>query len=194
MNGEKLVFVMQLNVSSLPHPYRQALGGDGLVQFFYALDQYYEEAPLVRLVHPVGKASSATRNEADNMQDEWTPKIIVGWEKDTDYPRFEHLESICDADFDDISDEFDVEISEEIDLCIQGDKLGGWPFWTQGVETPVDETGEPMDYVMQLDAGCFFDGKKFPAHAPSLFAGDGTGHIFVSKSNPKMLKFVWACG
>ncbi len=193
IEGVKPVFVLQLEIASLPHPFRPALGGEGLLQFFYAVDGPYENSALVRIVHPNGLDSFAAHNEADNKSPEWRPKRIVGWSKSADYPRIEHLENICDTDFDEISEAFDVDIGEEVEFCIQGDKLGGWPFWTQGVEIPKNEYGEPMDYVLQLDAGCFFDGPTFPAHAPELFASDGTGHIFVSRSNPKVLKFVWAC-
>ena len=50
-----------------------------------------------------------------------------------------------------------------------------------------------MICLYQLDAGCFFGEEDFPAHAPELFAGEGTGHIFISEDG-REAKFLWTCG
>jgi uncharacterized protein YwqG len=205
LNGTKLTFILQLDVATLPEPHKSALGGEGLVQLFYDTkgDNEWDKSALVRRVIPNGQPSSCkvdpTQNEADGDGDvfadaQWKPKLIKDWKADVDYPHYEHLEELTDVDLEEIFDRKDVDASEKLDGCLQGDKLGGWPFWSQGVELQDDAAGQRMTYVFQLDAGCFYDGRKFPAHAPSFFAGDGTGHISVSATDPNELKFWWACG
>jgi uncharacterized protein YwqG len=215
INGTKPTFILQLEVASLPEPYKAALGGEGLVQLFYDTtgDNEWDESALVRRVLPNGLPSScmvdATLEDDEGGDDseaddhavtftddtaEWKPKLIKDWKADVDYPRYEHLEELTDIDLEEIFDRKEVDAASKLDGCLQGDKLGGWPFWSQAVEFQDDNSGERMHYVFQLDAGCFFDGRKFPAHAPSVFAGDGTGHISVSPTDPNELKFWWACG
>jgi uncharacterized protein YwqG len=212
INGVKLTFILQLDVASLPEPHKSALGSEGLVQLFYDItgENEWDESAFIRRVLTNGQPSSCKADptleegvegpsdtQADAFTDdtaEWKPKLIKDWKADVDYPRYEHLEDLTDIDLEEIFDRKEVDASEKLDNCLQGDKLGGWPFWTQGVEYQEDKAGQQMTYVFQLDAGCFFDGRKFPAHAPSLFAGDGTGHISVSPTDPNELKFWWACG
>lgn len=67
-----------------------------------------------------------------------------------------------------------------------GDKLGGWPYWTQAAAYPACPTcSEPMEMVLQLDAeeGFF----------RQLFAADGTGHVFRCRAHRDRLGFAWAC-
>lgn len=191
IGGLPALFVLQLNVASLPSPMSKALGGCGLVQFFYQPDTAssadYDECHLVRWVDN----TLASRVLAQPPVEEYPltgefpkEKVIVSWREDVDYPHSEDRDSLG-------LNEDEVEQLQENDdiFAIQGDKLSGWPFWTQA-----SETDDSSFVVFQLDAGCFYNGKHFPAHAPDLFASDGTGHIIVSKDNPKDLDFSWACG
>jgi len=71
--------------------------------------------------------------------------------------------------------------------------LLGHPFSAQGLPKPKDSKKKKMICLYQLDAGCFFGEEDFPAHAPELFAGEGTGHIFISEDG-REAKFLWTCG
>ncbi len=190
-------FVLQLAVPTLPEPMRQLLGGDGLIQFFYQTDEVWPDdndlsrLALVRRVRPDLTQGASRIQPAVGGDGPREPKAIVGWDVGTDLPRYEDYDALGVAEaLEAIRKEF--AIRSDLD-GYQGDKLGGWPFWTQGNETPVDRRGEPMAYFYQIDAGCFFDGLRVPAHAPELFAASGTGHLFVSRSDPSELKFWWAC-
>lgn len=195
LHGTKLTFVLQLDVATLPPVQAAMFGGTGLVQLFYETTGAgeWDDSALVRLVHPRGASSAAREcNPGPEENPDWKHKVITSWEEDVDYARFEHFMNLVGKDLgrDPMVREYQC-IDED---CLQGDKLGGWPFWSQGVWPPEDKNGKPMLPVMQLDAGCFYNGRQFPAHAPELFASDGTGHIFVSATDPPELKFKWDCG
>ena len=127
---------------------------------------------------------------------------IVSWEKLDDYPHSnEYYEDEEGAAFPDlesalkeIEDEYmDYSLIDEIFddkdettlvkyKCSDADKLGGYPYWTQGIETPKVK-GEKMELLMQLSG--------IKGHgALDVY---GTGHIFYLPSDPTVLKFVWAC-
>jgi uncharacterized protein YwqG len=207
IRGEKAAFVLQLDVAALPEPMSKLLGGSGLVQFFYrATDEggVMDGADaIVRLVRPAGGGAAeipADAYESDYANDgERTPGAIVGWEvhEKADGPRHDDADDLGLSDAgDEIAARHDVYLDDldGVADCAQGDKLGGWPFWTQASERPKDAAGRDMVPFYQIDAGCFYDGPSFPAHAPGLFAGDGTGHLFVSPEDPTQLAFRWACG
>ena len=74
-----------------------------------------------------------------------------------------------------------------------GDKLLGWPWWSQAPFYPTcPECARPMRMVFQLnnDGG----GGEEPGWSSSLgqvFAADGNGHVFHCHGH---LTFAWACG
>ena len=220
----RLTLVLQLRVDSLPSPMAKLLGGTGLVQFFYPHDGLdgsnlsEGEGDLLRLVKPEGMSAAspapvtphdpAVPPHLDVQPEGHVTRAIVGWHEHPDFPhscetvdRKPRAASSSDDDND--------------DGCVQGDKLGGWPFWTQACERLVrtsrgkveqlDEekfernpksylkTRELMVPFFQLDAGCFFRGPHGNAFAPGLFAGDGTLHLSVLPSDPTVTAFHWAC-
>lgn len=76
-----------------------------------------------------------------------------------------------------------------------GDKLLGWPTWSQGPEVPTCPTsGEPMVFVAQISANSGEPGPGRSSHFPQLFAADGTAQVFRSPVDPKTMTMVWACG
>lgn len=119
---------------------------------------------------------------------------ITGWTEVDDYP---HPVDISEGDIEfpfdlyefieDIAEKYDLyidDIEEYLDKtykCHAGDKIGGYPYWTQGVETPSYKK-EKMVYLLQLDG-----------EGDSSFKMDGTGHLFYLPSNPEVMKFIWAC-
>lgn len=65
--------------------------------------------------------------------------------------------------------------------CRDVDKLGGYPCWVQGIETPSVKK-ERMKMFIQLSQ-----------NGHGAFDIDGNGQIFYLPSDPTVLKFVWAC-
>lgn len=191
--------VLQLNISTLPDEYKNKLGGSGLLQFFYQYNEgRYGSDSLVRKITNFENGSFVPQPLESGVKN-YKEKTIIDWKPTKDYPHQqdlyekENVEGILAGEDYDIEEL--MELTEEYH-CIQGDKLGGWPFYTQGVEN----FGE---FIFQIDAGCFYDGKKFPANAKELFASDGTGHIFIERfgefenvveSNEEDYVFNWACG
>jgi hypothetical protein len=182
ISGNPAIFVLQLNIATLPKEMSEQLGGKGLIQFFY--EDY--ESSLVRIVDTTKPGKVLVQPK---VQDYKIPKekIIVDWKEYIDYPHSEDLEEQPGyKELEQLVHGNHLYIGDLLPDTYQGDKLGGWPFWTQG--------GSGTDgYVYQLDAGSFYDGAKVPAHAPNVFESDGTGHILIDKESEKG-DFFWACG
>lgn len=184
------LFVMQLNIATLPEEMAKKLGGTGLLQFFYQTDHNtscdWDECALVRVVDITKPGKTLPQPK---VVDYLLPseKLITGWIQYIDYP---HPEDLYDkpvyAQIEKFCKKHGLYANDVLDYPYQGDKLGGWPFWTQGTEGV-------ENYIYQIDAGCFFDGLHVPAYAPALFATDGTGHIFIDP-DLNYPNFSWACG
>ena len=75
----------------------------------------------------------------------------------------------------------------------RGDKLMGWPAWTQAPSYPVCPTcGESMTVLVQINNDGY--GSGLAGHGSTygqLFAADGNGHVFHCHGH---LTFAWACG
>ena len=76
-----------------------------------------------------------------------------------------------------------------------GDKLLGWPKWSQGGEVPVcPDCGKPMEMLLQINNdGHVGGGPAGGSHFGQLFAGDGNGHVWRCPDHEHMT-FSWACG
>lgn len=186
--GNYLIFILQLDIATLPEKYKKELGETGLFQLFF--DYEYDGETLMRIVHPDNSGSYQVQPLNNNKQNNYyinnkTPKqkIIESWKSFKDLP---HYEEDLDDDLMDLCEEIRENDEDDKVCAIQGDKLGGYAFWTQ-------EGNSSDGLIYQLDAGCFYDGKHFKAHAPNLFASDGTAHIFYDKET-KSFYFDWACG
>lgn len=109
--------------------------------------------------------------------DEQTSRIgnqaITGWEAVDDYPNPEEASDLG------------CELSEDPSYPQTGDKLGGWPYWVQGVEYPqCPECGETMELVFQLDS---------EDHLDHMFGDTGCAHVTRCKNHPHQLALGWAC-
>lgn len=190
IGGAPALFVFQLNIATLPEEMAQKLGGKGLLQFFYQTDSSrcdWDDGGLVRVVDITQPGKTLPQPA---VVDYVIPneKVITGWKEHREYPHYEDFAELC-AEYENLEDLASgngFEITEMLPDCYQGDKLGGYPFWTQASEYS-------DSYIYQIDAGSFYDGLKVPAHAPNLFASDGTGHIFIA-DDLKGGNFSWACG
>jgi uncharacterized protein YwqG len=184
ISGNPAIFVLQLNIPTLPKEMSDKLGGKGLIQFFFETEDY--DSHIVRIVDTTkpGKVLNQPKVNGYKIPKE---KLIVDWKEYVDYPHSNDLEEMLGyKELEQLINGNHLFINDLLPDTYQGDKLGGWPFWTQG------DSGTD-GYIYQLDAGSFYDGKKVPAHAPGLFAGDGTGHIFMDRDSEEG-DFFWACG
>lgn len=77
-----------------------------------------------------------------------------------------------------------------------GDKLFGWPHWSQGVEYPAcSQCNKALEMVLQVNNDGHQESRPgFTSCFGQLFAGDGNGHVFRCPDHPEVLTFSWACG
>jgi hypothetical protein len=134
----------------------------------------------VRIVNDAGRKSQ----RADIPEGQFPPRIITGWEIETDLPSVEEhgsLGLIYDYDFPAkkvcvtwaaanlVIDKLDYDMPGMIAEAMPGDKLGGWPYWVQGIEYPCcPRCGAEMGLVFQLDSD---------DNLPYGFGDAGCGHI-----------------
>jgi uncharacterized protein YwqG len=77
------------------------------------------------------------------------------------------------------------DLAERLSVAEPGDKLGGWPYWIQGVEYPACPVCQAeMHMVFQLDSN---DNLDF------MFGDVGTGHITQCPVHKSVVTFSWAC-
>ncbi len=92
----------------------------------------------------------------------------------------------------------DQDLAEIVALSrnYRGDKLFGWPSWSQGAEYPkCRQCNTRMQMVLQINN----DGHKhaepgYQSCFGQIFASDGNGHIFRCRNHPQEMTFCWACG
>ena len=184
-----LQLFLQLNLSELP---AVLLGefGDGIIQLFYCTSQNpqceveceaffpFAKSVVVRLIRKENKPSVVAIPVIENLL---PPRLIIGWQEDYDYPNWEEGDSLG-IDMDEIEWE---QLSDE-GFPRSGDKLGGWPYWIQGVEYPdCPDCGDPMRLVFQIDSN---------DNLPIEFGDVGCGHITQCETHKERLAFGWACG
>jgi uncharacterized protein YwqG len=196
-------FFLQLSPEALPLSFTPR--GDGVLQLFYcSLDDGgcetwspFSGTHLVRLLsgpaevapHPAGLAPLPVR---------W----VTGWSELVDYPHAEEHRALglaYDYDFPNkrvsvACDELgvalrdldiDAGVAETIGDAAEGDKLGGWPLWVQGVEYPSCPTcGSRMQLVLQVDS---------EDNIPHMFGDAGCGHVTQCPVHSDVLAFAWAC-
>lgn len=77
-----------------------------------------------------------------------------------------------------------------------GDKLMGWPVWSQAADypnCPICQTR--MQMLLQINNGGIEGGEPGEqSFFGQLFAGDGIGHVFRCVAHPEQMTFSWACG
>lgn len=78
---------------------------------------------------------------------------------------------------------------------LPGDKLLGWPSWSQGVEYPsCPQCGAQMEMLVQINNDGHGSGVPgFGSALGQVFAADGNGHISYCPEHGQMT-FAWACG
>ena len=169
----------------------------------YSFKELYSDREAIRLKDKIHAYTAAAGRE-DRMTKGPAFKI-TSWEKFNDCPhfnefskhekgalfpelevKFEELDDVAEADIEEpLWDTIYYSEDDQYDIakyqCQDTDKLGGYPCWVQGIETPVIKK-EKMKMFMQLSQ-----------NGHGAFDIDGNGQIFFLPSDPTVLKFVWAC-
>jgi hypothetical protein len=138
--------------------------------------------------------------QVDIPEGQFPPRIITGWEIETDLPSAEEHSMLgleYDYDFPAkkvrvtwaeanlVLDDLDLDTPETIAAALPGDKLGGWPHWIQGVEYPAcPRCDTAMEIVFQLDSD---------DNLPYGFGDAGCGHITQCAEHKDVVAFGWAC-
>ena len=100
-----------------------------------------------------------------------------------------------------ILEHFKVEeqdLAEIVELShnYRGDKLFGWPSWSQAAEYPnCRQCNCAMQMVLQINNDGHKNGE--PGNQScfgQIFAGDGNGHLYRCPDHPQEMTFSWACG
>jgi|JI10StandDraft_1071094.scaffolds.fasta_scaffold388723_2 hypothetical protein len=167
--GRPLHLLVQLDIERLPSA--AFCERSGLFQLFYCVNctdwMPFSAGHVARVIPAEGTSPTASGVELPRHP-------IGGWAQVEDLPTL--VEGADRLGLDDLADD---------DPCLSGHKLGGWPFWVQGVEYPsCPRCSEEMRYVLQLD---------FEPPLEDLFGDSGCGHVSQCPSHPEVLAFTWAC-
>jgi hypothetical protein len=181
--------LLQLNLAELPEEIGPTIGS-GLFQFFSCLrddcsefaDNFlvpYPKNQLRRIIEPSGTGRAAIPEGTEPFP----PRLIMGWVVQDDYPCGEERGWMGEEDGESIVS------SEGLDAqypTIAGDKLGGWPYWIQGVEYPeCERCGELMRLIFQVDS---------VDNLPHRWGDNGCAHLTQCPIHKDVIAFGWACG
>lgn len=182
--GKPLQLFVQLNTEELPSDARLPWSS-ALIQVFYCTSSEplcevdceawdaFAKSTLLRVL-PLAEAVS----HGNPASDAFAAKRIVGWDPAEDYPGWEELQEagFSEAAIEDISNR---------GFPLQGEKLGGWPYWVQSVEYPdCPRCQARMAFAFQIDSEC---------NLPYMFGDTGCGHVTYCERHPDVLAFRWAC-
>lgn len=207
----RLHLVCQLDLGRLPssHP----LPDSGWLQLFYCTADHcnhpqawgpFSDNALARYL-PEGESSLLAPPDSA-----YPRRDLTGWQSLTDYPGWEERPTLndrqrtasCNLEEPAFLEHFCLTEAEARDQAAAyfrnypGDKLLGWPAWTQGADYPCcPQCCEPMSMFFQINN----DGQNsqepgYTSCHGQIFAADGNGHIFVCAMHPEQLTFSWACG
>ncbi|HLP92290.1 MAG TPA: DUF1963 domain-containing protein [Nostocaceae cyanobacterium] len=198
----KMPLFVQVDLNQVPAELAGKFG-QGLLQLFYCTEcdswEYFNHTKLARIIQPVGNAQNLENQDFPSFP----AKTIIDWQQFDDYPDNQEYEELgleiylnlfpetvrikCPMVGLSIEDLAPEEL-EEIDVFLEnhsGDKLGGYPYWVQGIEypnCPICQTR--MDLVLQIDS---------EENLPYMFGDVGCGHITQCPEHKHILTFGWAC-
>jgi uncharacterized protein YwqG len=180
-----LQLLLQLNLASIPPELKSAFGS-GLIQLFYCTNAEASCETDAEGWEPFSPISLARRIDTPSAPAKLSPpearsvpaKRILSWKRMDDLPNGEELGT---AGIELTDDEF----HEMEDFPVQGDKLGGWPHWVQGIEYPSCPTcATPMRLVFQIDS---------EDNVPWMWGDAGCAHLTQCPEHKDVLAFAWAC-
>jgi hypothetical protein len=180
--GDPMPLIAQVALDAQPAP---VIAGEGLLQFFYCTRERddnpcdtmlegwapFSEGHVARLV-PSGPGGTSPGTDTP-----YAPQHVTGWTPADDFPGWEDLRDLgADAG----------EPPDVVERCpIEGEKLGGWPAWVQGIEYPTcPRCGSRMELVLQVDSGKLID---------TMWGDMGIGHVTQCPNDHDVLTFAWAC-
>lgn len=201
--GKPMRFFLQLDLSELPEKFHTPTR-TGLLQLFYCSndDGGCNTWKPFSGTHAIWIESSDGEAIHCDGVTPFNKTVITGWKEipDTPHPG-EH--KACGITYDYDFDKgvvnvkcnnpemafdglpIDSGVAESISVAADGDKLGGWPNWVQGVEYPnCPECGNQMELVLQVDS---------EDNLPYRFGDAGCAHLTQCRRHPNMLAFGWAC-
>lgn len=189
--GEELTLFLQLNPKDLPEECDLDLEPQKLIQLFYCTNQNPHCEVECEAWFPFSKsvvahtvpipAMKPTDNEIPLSSRQFPEEGITSWIRHDDYPDWQEMQ-MGDARL----TELEVEVLEESESIVPkaADKLGGWPYWVQGVEYPhCPECGIQMQMIFQLDSN---------HHLPYMFGDSGIAHLHQCRLHKNILAFGWA--
>lgn len=186
---KELVLFLQLNPNDLPENTDLDLEPDKLIQLFYCTSQTPHCEVECEAYFPFSKSVVARtlplpKTEAissKNGSRQFKENLIIDWIMYDDFPDWQEMQ-VGDARLSDA----EVEVLENSSQGVPqaADKLGGWPYWVQGVEYPsCPECGIQMQMIFQLDSN---------HHLPYMFGDSGIGHLHQCRLHKNILAFGWA--
>lgn len=204
---QPLELLLQLNLATLPDSMRERTGS-GILQLFYCVQPNDCEPgwePFADVVSRCRIIQEPDARPAAENYNQFPPKSITGWKATKDYPspvEHDQLGLLIDYHFHDVPFQPAEIKCPELNLRFEGmdrvnllqstvtsndgDKLGGWPNWVQGVEYPLcPECKSPMEFLFQIDS-------EF--NVPYMFGDCGTGHVTQCRHHRHVVAFGWACG
>lgn len=189
--GEELTLFLQLNPKDLPENSDLDLEPDQLIQLFYCTNQDPHCEVECEAYFPFSKsvvarsipipAQKPIKNLSLSSSKQFAEKGITDWIGYDDYPDWQEMQ-VGDAKL----TEIEVEVLEANETIVPkaADKLGGWPYWVQGVEYPLcPECGIQMQMIFQLDSN---------HHLPYMFGDAGIAHLHQCRLHKNILAFGWA--
>lgn len=202
--GKPMRFLFQIDLSELPKEFDAPIR-KGLLQLFYCStdDGSCETWQPFSGAHAARISSSGGSEWHHPLGVEPLAKAtIASWQEITDAPHPEEHQSLgitYDYDFTKnvvsvtctdpeigLTDlDIDLDVAENVSNAHPGDKLGGWPFWVQGVEYPCcPQCGRQMELFLQVDS---------EDNLPYMFGDAGCAHLTQCREHPNVLAFGWAC-
>ncbi|EMR04353.1 DUF1963 domain-containing protein [Cesiribacter andamanensis] len=187
---EPLTLFLQLNPANLPPNCDLDLEPDKLVQLFYCTNQHphceleckawapFAKSELARTL-PLPATEVALPGTAPERQ--YPARLITEWVENEDYPDWHEMQLGAAG-----LSEQEVEALESNENTIPkaADKLGGWPYWVQGVEYPAcPDCGLQMQMIFQLDSD---------HHLPYMFGDAGVAHLHQCRLHKGVLAFGWS--
>lgn len=208
--GAFMPLMLQLNLSSLPSELGNQFGA-GLLQLFYCQNAEDDKCPhdgsafvSWQLVRVITSDGIAKQPDIPQLPTTFPEKMIVGWNRVTDYPNRLQLKEFgiweqgpCGDDWITLPSlglrlEMDYDEFEPFqEKCRSSDKLAGWPDWLQpfGDHWPkCPRCLDPMtNHVFQLEEG---------DHLPHIFkwADGARGHVLQCPRHSDVVTFQWDSG
>ncbi len=187
---EPLSLFLQLNPKTLPADHDLDLEPDQLIQLYYCTNQHPHCEMECQAWQPFAKSvlartiplpTAEVTLPATKLPRQFPVRLFTEWIENEDYPDWHEMQLGAAG----LSEE-EVEAVEKMEAAVPkaADKLGGWPYWVQGVEYPAcPECKIQMQMIFQLDSD---------HHLPYMFGDSGIGHLHQCRLHKNILAFGWA--